>query len=127
MPVPTRTLEQLQEWVWSELPIRKNVAGKEAVFDAVSAAIHEWPDDELSSSPAGGEREMAAMLALSRSVRRHLALVYGDKQFGSMWVVALQILLPLIVDLILKWWRRRKEHRARIRMWRRKWVNGPEQ
>lgn len=127
MPLPTRTLEQLQEWVWSELPVRKNVAGKEAVCDAVSAAVHEWPDEELSSSPAGGEREMAAMLGLSKSVRRHMALVYGEKQFGSMWVIALQILLPLIVDLVLKWWRRRKEHRARIRVWRRKWVNGSEQ
>lgn len=124
MPLPTRTLEQLQEFVWSELPIRKNLAGKEAVFDAVSAAIHEWPDESLSAAPAGGEEEMAAMLQLSMSVKRHMALVYGDKKFGSVWIVALQILLPLIVDLILKWWRRRKEHRARIRMWRRKWVNG---
>ena len=127
MPLPTRTLEQLQEWVWSELPVRKNVAGKEAVFDAVSAAVHEWPDEELSASRAGSDQEMTSMLALSKSVRRHMALVYGEKQFGSVWVVALQVLLPLIVDLILKWWRRRKEHRARIRMWRRKWVNGSEQ
>lgn len=126
MPLPTRTLEQLQAWVWSELPVRKNLAGKEAVFDAVSAAVHEWPDELLSSSPAGSDQEMAAMLSLSKSVRRHMALVYGEKQFGSIWIVALQILLPLIVDLILKWWRRRKEHRARIRMWRRKWVNGTE-
>lgn len=127
MPLPTRTLEQLQEWVWSELPVRKNVAGKEAVFDAVSAAVHEWPDEDLSSSRAGSDQEMAAMLNLSKSIKRHMALVYGDQKFGSVWVVALQILLPLIVDLILKWWRRRKEHRARIRIWRRKWVNGSEQ
>jgi hypothetical protein len=124
MPLPTRTLEQLQEWVWSELPIRKNLAGKEAVFDAVSAAIHEWPDEALSAARAGGDDEMASMLQLSHSVKRHMALVYGDKKFGSVWIVALQILLPIIVDLILKWWRRRKEHRARLRMWRRKWVNG---
>lgn len=124
MPSPTRTLEQFQEWVWSELPVRKNLAGREAVFDAVSAAIHEWPDDELSSLTSGSDQEMECMLTLSRSVRRHLALVYGDRHFASIWVPALQILLPLIVDLILKWWRRRKEHRARVRMWRRKWVNG---
>ena len=126
MPQPTRTLEQLQEFVWAELPIRKNLAGREAVFDAVSAAVHEWPDESLSAARAGSEEEMEAMLQLSRSVKRHMALVYGDKKFGSVWIVALQILLPLIVDLILKWWRRRKEHRARIRVWRRKWVNGSE-
>lgn len=124
MPSPTRTLEQFQEWVWSELPVRKNLAGREAVFDAVSAAIHEWPDDELSSLSGGSDQEMACMLQLTKSVRRHLAFVYGDRHFASIWVPALQILLPLIVDLILKWWRRRKEHRGRLRMWRRKWVNG---
>lgn len=124
MPHPTRTLEQFQEWIWSELPVRKNLAGKEAVFDAISAAVHEWPDEDISGFSAGSDQEMASMLKLSRSVRRHMALVYGDNKFASIWVPALQILLPLIVDLILKWWRRRKEHRARLRMWRRKWVNG---
>lgn len=126
MPLPTRTLVQFQEWIWSELPVRKNVAGKEAVFDAVAVLVQEWPDDCLSDSKDGDDAELAALQIVYRSCKRHMAFTYGEQKFASIWVPALQILLPLIVDLILKWWRRRKEHRARLRMWRRKWVNGTE-
>ncbi len=126
MPLPTRTLEQFQEWVWSELPVRKHMAGKEAVFDVVAIIVQEWPDIVLAEAKSGGPAELIAMKELAKTVKRHMALVYGDKDFGTVWLIALQILLPLIVDLTLKWWRRRKEHRGRLRMWRRKWVNGTE-
>lgn len=127
MPLPTRTLRQFQEWVWAELPAaEKQKVGKEAVYDAVSAAIQEWPDTVLSESKAGDLAESRAAMNLGKSVNRHMTLMYGDKNCGTVWIIALQILLPLIVDLILKWWRRRKEHQARLRMWRRKWVNGTE-
>lgn len=124
MALPTKTLPQFQEYIWMSLPMRKHMAGKEAIYDAVAVAIQEWPDEQLSACRAGDESETVAAEELTKSVKRHLSLAYGDKKFGSLWIVALQILLPIIVDQILKWWRRRKENQGRIRLWRRKWVNG---
>lgn len=124
MRLPTKTLPQFQEYIWQHLPMRKHMAGKEAVFDAVAVAVQEWPDDELSACKAGDKGETVATEQVISNVKRHMTLAYGEKKFGVLWMVALQILLPIIIDQILKWWRRRKENQGRLRLWRRKWVNG---
>lgn len=118
------TLPQFQEYIWASLPLRKHMAGKEAVFDAIAVAVQEWPDEALSASKSGDTGEVVATREVIESVRRHMALTYGEKKFGSLWIVALQVLLPIIVDQMLQWWRRRKENQGRLRLWRRKWVNG---
>lgn len=122
----TTTLPQFQEYVWELLPHQRSMLGREAVYDAISVAIQEWPDEQLSGCKSGDTEELKATEALEASIRRHLRLSYGTEKFDSMWVIALQILLPIIVDQILKWWRRRKENQGRVRIWRRKWVNGTE-
>lgn len=122
----TTTLPQLQEYIWEQLPHQRSMLGREAVFDAINVAIQEWPDEELCGCKSGDTAELKATEQLEGSVRRHLRLAYGAEKFDSMWIIALQILLPIIVDQLLKWWRRRKEHQGRIRIWRRKWVNGTE-
>ena len=104
--------------------MRKHMAGKEAVFDAIAVAVQEWPDEALSSCKSGETGEVIATDELVKSVKRHMTLAYGEKKFGSLWIVALQLLLPIIVDQMLRWWRRRKDNQGRIRIWRRKWVNG---
>lgn len=126
MPRPSMTLQQFQENVWNELPHQRSMLGREVVYDTIAVAIQEWPDDKLSQAEANSEGERVTIRALKDSVRRHLRLMYGEDKFESMWIIALQIILPILVDQILKWWRRRKDNRSRLRMWRRKWVNGEE-
>lgn len=124
MPRPSSTLQQFQEKLWNELPHQRSMLGREVVYDTIAVAIQEWPDERLAQ--ADKEQEQLTIRELRASIRRHLRLMYGDEKFETMWVIALQIILPILVDQILQWWRRRKDNRSRLRMWRRKWVNGEE-
>lgn len=126
MPRRTASLSQFQESVWEQLPQSRGMLGKEVVYDVVSVAIQEWPDELLCGCDPGSPAEVKVTSQLESSVRRHMRFAYGAEKFDAMWIIALQILLPIIVDQILKWWRGRKEHRGRVRIWRRKWVNGSE-
>lgn len=125
----TTTLPQFQEYIWSKLPEpQRNRAGKEAVYDLVAVAVQEWPDELLSQSSPGDEIEVTALDKLRKNIDRHMELTYGSKdEYGMIWIVLLQILGPIVINLILEWWRKRKENRGRIRIWRRKWVNGTEE
>lgn len=122
----TATLQQFQEFVWDRLPLQRHKLGREVVNDVIAVAVQEWPDELLSQSKSGDSIELEAVQGLKQSVRRHMELVYGEEKFGSFWIIALQIMLPIIIDQMLRWWRRRKENRGRIRIWRRKWVDGTE-
>lgn len=124
MPPRTTTLPQFQEYIWDQLPYQRGLLGREALCDVVAIAVQEWPDDELSDTKSGDTGEIKAQGQLTANIRRHLILTYGQEKFDAMWVIALQILLPIIIDQMLKWWRRRKENRGRIRIWRRKWTDG---
>lgn len=126
MARPPMTLQQFQEKLWDELPHQRSMLGREAVYDTIAIAIQEWPDDLLAQVESGADGERQALQSLLKTVRRHLRLMYGDDRFEAMWVIALQIVLPILIDQLLKWWRRRKDNRSRLRMWRRKWVNGEE-
>jgi hypothetical protein len=109
--------------VWERLPARKHALGKEVVFDCVSAAAQEWPDGILGHTQSGDTGEVIAVTELAKSVKRHIALTYGESRFGSLWILALQILLPILIDIMLRWWRSRKENRTRLRFWRADWVH----
>lgn len=126
MPRPPANLQNFQETLWNELPHQRSMLGREVVYDTIAVAIQEWPDTKLSQQDSGSEGEKLTLRGLKASVKRHLRLMYGDERFDSMWIIALQIILPILVDQILDWWRRRKDNRSRLRMWRRKWVNGED-
>lgn len=115
------TLNQFQQYVWEQLPPRREVAGREVVSDLVALAIQEWPADVLSQAEPGSPEEREALRGLLVSMKRQAEFMYGQKQFAGLWIIALQILLPIIVKMILEWWRKRKDNRRRLLMWRRKW------
>lgn len=125
MPRPT-SFETLQEYVWQKLPRRRAMVGKEAVFDAVSVAVQEWPSQQLEafadlavlSEPgeAGGQ-ETAALKDLESNIKRQMDCIYGDRKFGFVWVIALQFILPIIIRLIYDWWKKRKENKDRLSLW----------
>jgi len=118
-----KTFQDFQEQIWQDLPVRKHAIGKEAVFDCLAIIVQEWPDDTLIHTKSGDTGEVVATQELIKTVRRHLVLTYGEQKFGSLWLIALQILLPIIVDQVLRWWRRRRDNQGRLRVWRRKWVS----
>jgi hypothetical protein len=126
MPRPT-SFETLQEYVWQKLPRRRTMVGKEAVFDAVSVTVQEWPSQQFEafSGIAEGEasdEETAALKDLEGNIKRQMDLVYGDRKFGSVWIIALQFILPIIIRLVYEWWRKRKENKDRLSAWQSKLV-----
>lgn len=108
------------EDIWSRLPEKKHKVGKEVIFDLIASAVQEFPVEEYSQSQSGDSSDLKASWELCKSMKRHAALMYGEK-FSSLWLLALQILVPIIINLILEWWRRDKRNRKRLAFWRRNW------
>lgn len=109
-----------REDIWAKLPAKKHKVGREVVFDIIDAAVQEFPIEEYSQSDSGDTAELKASWELCKSIKRHSAVLYGEK-FGSLWLIALQILVPIIIELILQWWRRDGKNRRRLANWRRRW------
>lgn len=118
----TATLPQFQSYVWELLPIRKQVVGRELVNDIVLAAVQFWPNEELSQADAGSPEEATEMRRVAWSVRRVLEFVYGRDRFQGYWLMGAKSILSMVLEIIRMWWRRRKDNRAKITIWRRKWI-----
>lgn len=118
------TYEDFQKYIWDRLPMRKHFTGRERAMDVLAVVIQEWPDEALSETRSGDTGEVKLMEGLTKSVKRHLALVYGDRDFGSIWIMLLSVLVAQIIKLVLEWWWRDHKNQGRLRIWRRKWVNG---
>jgi hypothetical protein len=112
---------QFQAFVWSELPPRRSRLGREMVADIVALAVQEWPSELLSQCDALSAEETKALADLAENIKRQAQLLYGERKFRSLWIIALQLLLPLILEVILAWWRDRKVNRGKITLWRRHW------
>lgn len=121
--MPTTTLSQFQSYVWESLPIRKAVLDREVVDDIVLLAVQQWPIEQFSSVEPGSQEEHVVLHAVAWDVRRMIELLYGHDRFVGYWLIGMRVLLPYTLEIMLKWWRKRKDNRAKIILWRRKWVN----
>lgn len=119
----TATLSQFQRYVWESLPLRREAMDQEFVDDLVLIAVQQWPNDELSQASAGSEEEAELIRRLQWDIRRLLELTYGQERFNGYWILGARIVIPQAVEVIRKWWRRRKDNRAKIGIWRRRWVS----
>jgi hypothetical protein len=104
--------------------MHRSIVGREVVDDAVMIAVQQWPSDELSQSGSRSPEEMVLMHRLAWDVRRMLELLYGSDRFLSHWMIGLRFLIPQMLNVMRDWWRKRKDNRAKIIVWRRKWCNG---
>lgn len=118
----TATIEELQRYVWELLPTRKLAINREVAHDAVIVAVQCWPVELLSQAAVGSQECVQALNSLVNDIRRILSCVYGTDRFRAYWAVGLRTLIPNAVEIIYDWWRRRKDNRAKIITWRRKWV-----
>ena len=121
MEPPTKTFTQFQNYVWAKLPPRRTRAGREVVFDLVSLAVQEWPSDLLSQVQPGSKEEGDILRGVVSDIKRQAHVLYGEKRFGSLWIIVLQFVIPIIVEIVLEWWRSRKLNRGKIALWRRRW------
>jgi len=116
--------DKFQQWVWDSLPMRKHACGKERVFDVVAVVVQEWPDEALANCRSGDTAEVIAVKDLVASTKRHLALAYGEREFGFIWMFILNLMVGQIIQLIISWWRRSSQNPSKLRVWKRKWNNG---
>ena len=120
--------EAFQDYVWSKLPQRKILVGKESVCDCLAIVVQEFPDAQMAQSDAGGDNQRELIKGLVADVRRHLHLAYGDQKFGMIWTIILQALIYQMVVIIIDWWRKKKANRMAMLKWRGRWrdVSGDE-
>lgn len=112
-------MDELQTWVWRELPLRKLIVGKQVCDDLVQLTIETWPADLMNHAVDDNEREVVA-LEVERSVKRlHQACTTIDAAtYGVLWTFVLQALVSLVVRLILEWWLERRANRALLLVWK---------
>jgi hypothetical protein len=119
------TYAKFQQQVWDALPLRKLLAGRERVNDCLAILVQEWPDDQFAQSDAADRKaEGIVVRGLMQSVKRHLHLAYGEKEFGFIWTIILQALIWEIIKLILQWWREKKDNRVAMLQWQKQWREG---
>ena len=109
--------------MWEMCPVRREVLEREVVDDMVTLAVQQWPAEELSSVDPSSQEEVALMHRLAWDVRRMLEVIYGHERFLGLWIVGVKALLPHLLSVMLAWWRKRKDNRAKIIIWRRRWAN----
>lgn len=113
-----------QNMIWDSLPMRKHACGREKVFDIVAVVVQEFPEEAMSNSQSGDTAEVLAVKQLVASTKRHLALAYGEREFGFIWMFILNLMVGQIIQLIISWWRRAPQNPGKLKVWRRKWING---
>jgi hypothetical protein len=118
----TSTIQQFQRYVWECLPMRKEAVDREMIDDVVLAAIQFWPVEFIAQTQPGSQEEAIVLSVLSQDIRRVLRFVYGDERFQGYYRIGLRTLIPQSVTVINQWWQSRKDNRAKINTWRRKWV-----
>lgn len=102
------------------MPIRKEAVGQEMIYDAVIVAVQLWPVEHLAQSEK--DQEAVVLNVLCRDVQRILRCLYGEERFQGYWILGMQRMLPVLIDVMHDWWKRRKDNRAKLGLWRRKWV-----
>lgn len=111
---------QFQRYVWNRLPMRKYLCGHDRVFDIVSVIVQEWPVQAIDNSRSGETGEVVALEELANSIKRHLALVYGDFQW-DIWQHSLMPIAWQCIFTTLHWYRGSDSNAQDLWRWRSKW------
>ena len=118
----TSNIPQFQRYVWESLPIRREAVGREAIDDVTLVVLQFWPVETLSQAGPDTQEEVIVLRGLVIDIRRVLSFVYGAERFEGFWLIGLHALIPRVIDVTNDWWRRRKDNRAKMNAWRRKWA-----
>ena len=112
------TLADLQEHVWHRMPLRKHIAGRQAVDDITALIVENWQGDYMGAAANATERAIVAK-AIAAAVKRGHQWQSGKdaNEYGFLWTLILQAVVSAAIQLILKWWLERRSHRAMLTVW----------
>ena len=99
------TRNELADYVYSELPWRLRIAGRDVVSRVVEDAVRTWPVPVLRQCDAGEAQVVGSFLAKSLRRRSHQ---YGT---GIILTLILSALISEAVKILLRWWLERRENR----------------
>ena len=112
------TLDEIHEYVWSRLPMRKYMAGREAVRDLVTLAVENWEGEYLGHATSEEGREVVAMSIAARVKRAHQVMSDKEPQeYGMLWTLLLGALVNAVVQILVRWWLERQSHRVLMAGW----------
>ena len=124
MPPPhdIETPEQLKDFVWARLPVRKRLrVGRYAVNDLTDVILYEFPDDLLISCVEGGDGQEKLAEQLLQTCKRHFCAAHGEDQHnvGFIWTALLISIASTLITEIIKWWWARRQNREMVVEWRK--------
>lgn len=115
------TRDDLVQWVWHELPMRKVMLGRRRVRALTELAIENWEGENFAASAGRPAEEELVVKSVVNSIRRMDEVMSEEdsKQYGFLWLLLLSGLVSLIVQLLVKWWSAEEKNRVLMAGWQR--------
>lgn len=109
------TLDDLTDECWADLPpVRKRIAGKDAVRAMLENAIREWDTEAITACQGPADLD-AYGVALVDRVKARRQQEYG---FALMSILLTAVLIA-VVQWLVKWWLDRNFNRFMVVAWQR--------
>lgn len=98
------------------------MCGHNRVFDIVTVAVQEWPEEAILSCQSGETAEVQALQQLASSCKRHLAFAYGEPMWDE-WADTLGPVIWQVTWIILQWYRQKPDSPKSLSRWKANWVH----
>lgn len=102
---------ELQEHIWSQLSLRKRLAGRAACGRILRRAVRVLPTGMMSQSNTKEQNRL--MRQTQADIVRHER--HHNVQMGILLTIILSALVSEIIKLLLAWWRSRSENQVLLR------------
>jgi hypothetical protein len=111
-------LDDLKEYVWKRLPMRKYMVGRHVVDDLVTLTIENWEAEYLGHATSEEGREIVAM-SIAAKVKRAHQLFSGKEpqEYGIFWTLVLGAVVNAVVQILVRWWWDRQVNRVLMAGW----------
>lgn len=113
--------DDLYQWVWQQLPMRKVMIGRQRVRSLTDLAIENWEPQNFAAAAGSETQQELVVRSVVNSIRRMDEVMAEEdtKQYGFIWMLLLSGLVSLIVQLILKWWSAEEKNRVLMAGWQK--------
>lgn len=111
------TIDDLVAECWFDLPpIRKRLAGRDAVRRIVLDAVQEWSAEYLASCQDDQHRQGYADALTKQLERRYM----GQQEYSFvLMTILLTALISAVVQWLVKWWLDNHFNREQMQAWQR--------
>lgn len=100
------TQDELNDYVWSQLPARKYLVGRRRIDALVTRSVRSWPVAVLRQCDY--DEAQVVGVYMERSLKR-----YADAEFGMgiILTIVLGALISELVKILLRWWLENDTHK----------------